>query len=170
MKIRLFSLIMESFFGNSNRVDAMPGALENKVVAIETDGGIEPVSALKICGDSFTKMGLNVSTNAISDLEKNPMAAAFLKGGKQVSSICKACDVYEICGGGYFPHRFDGESFNNPSVYCESLYTLISSIQNEIMTKIPEMKEWIRPIASDRHISASTLVQCLECISDEGVN
>ena len=44
----------------------------------------------------------------------------------------------EICAGGYLPHRFSrANRFDNPSVYCDDLKTLIGAIQNWTVSELP---------------------------------
>jgi uncharacterized protein len=42
--------------------------------------------------------------------------------------------VVNICGGGYYPHRYSKIlEFDNPSVYCEDLYKLITHIEDAVI-------------------------------------
>lgn len=47
-----------------------------------------------------------------------------------LSRECLACPVRDICGGGYYPHRYRaGDGFRNPSVYCPDLLSLVTAIR-----------------------------------------
>ena len=51
-----------------------------------------------------------------------------------MSKKCLECDVLNVCGGGAVPHRFGGD-FDNPSIYCNELYALITHAK-KILTKV----------------------------------
>jgi len=45
--------------------------------------------------------------------------------------------VRDVCGGGYYPHRYRaGEGFLNPSVYCPDLLRLITSIREYVAAEL----------------------------------
>ena len=52
-----------------------------------------------------------------------------------LSDTCLGCPVHQICGEGYFPHRYrSGSGFRNPSVYCEDLQRVITHIAARVDT------------------------------------
>jgi len=59
-RIRRFVNAAMLILGQRTMADDM-GLEENNVLVIETDGGIEAVDSLKICGDRFTKAGMNIN-------------------------------------------------------------------------------------------------------------
>jgi uncharacterized protein len=137
-KIRIFENIIGRILGASTGTDSL-GAQQNNILVIETDGGIEPVDVLKACGDGFTKTGLSVLHNKISDIERNSLARIYHQGSSTLCERCKACPVVAICSGGYLPHRYSIKTgFDNPSVYCHDLYYLIRHIQNHVISQLPE--------------------------------
>ena len=136
--IRIFESIIGLLFDPNAGNDSLGGA-RNGLLVIETDGGIEPVDVLKICGPSFTKTGLNVALNEISDVYSVELANLYLEGAKAACDTCKACPVFPVCGGGYLPHRYSSRNgFNNPSVYCHDLMKLITHIRDRFLGTIPE--------------------------------
>lgn len=50
---------------------------------------------------------------------------------------CLACPQFPSCGGGHLPHRFDGEGFDNPSLYCEALFGLSERIHRVLLEDLP---------------------------------
>jgi uncharacterized protein len=57
-------------------------------------------------------------------------------------STCLQCPVYEVCGGGYHPHRYNPPNgFDNPSVYCRDLMKLIGHIQTAVQALDPKRDE-----------------------------
>ena len=115
------------------------GKGENEILVIETNGGIEAVDVLKICGDGFTKTDANVSTHSFDDATQTPLAKIYRYSGSMLPKKCLACPISETCGGGYIPHRYSAANgFNNPSVYCNDLMKLITHIQNRVIENLPE--------------------------------
>jgi uncharacterized protein len=135
--IRLFETIINLLFDPNAGNDSL-GGTENGVLVIETDGGIEPVDVLKICGDSFTKLGLNVKTHEIRDAFSSELVRLYQKGAAGVCDACRSCPVVKVCGGGYLPHRYSSRnSFENPSVYCRDLMKLITHVRTRVLATIP---------------------------------
>ncbi|MCX6212976.1 radical SAM protein [Spirosoma sp.] len=96
---------------------------------IETDGGIEPNGSLKLCGDGFTKLGLNVLDTPLKDVSKNGLFEQFLGNRYALPTVCQQCSVVSVCGGGLLANRYSQHNgFNNSSVYCQDLYRLIQHI------------------------------------------
>lgn len=138
LELRLFRIIMDAVLGLDCDIDLM-GTSENNVLVIETNGGIEPVDILKICGENFTKNDLNVLTNNFEDSFDNALAEIYYNSGKYLSRKCMACPVNDICGAGYIAHRYSSKNgFNNPSIYCDDLLKLITHIQNVMIDEMPE--------------------------------
>jgi len=137
--IRFFENIMDLLFGGLKTTDYIGGA-QNSTVVVETDGGLEPLDVLKICGDRFTKVGYSVLTNDIDDVNGSALVRKYQSGkdGASLSDKCRRCRVVDVCGGGYLPHRFNPKTgFNNPSVYCRDLERLISHIRERMLSTIP---------------------------------
>jgi uncharacterized protein len=135
--IRLFESIIRLLFDPDGGNDCLGGG-SNGLLVIETDGGIEPVDVLKICGPAFTKTGLNVARNEISDVYSIDLVNLYLRGATAACDICQDCAVFPICGSGYLPHRYASwNGFDNPSVYCRDLMKLITHIRDRVLTTIP---------------------------------
>lgn len=128
VNIRLFTNIISMALGGEISTDYI-GSREFGILVIETDGGIEPASALKACGEGFTKLGLNVKQNELDDAYDCELIQIYANGAAQLSSACKRCPIVTVCGGGYLPHRYSSVNrFDNPSIYCQDLIKLINHI------------------------------------------
>lgn len=138
IRIRIFEVICRNILGDNSGTDSL-GTSENSILVLETNGGLEAVDVLKICGDSFTKNNINIKTHNIEDVFSDSLIDVYYNSGKYLPRKCLACPVQEICGGGYLPHRYSSiNGFNNPSVYCNDLLKLITHIQNVIIGEMPE--------------------------------
>ncbi len=137
LSIRIFENIISLLFDPESGIDSLGGG-KNGLLVIETDGGIEPVDVLKICGPSFTKLGLNVHRNKIGEVYSSPLVQLYQQGAAKVCDTCMTCPALKVCGGGYLPHRYSHKSgFSNPSVYCRDLLKLITHIRSRVLATIP---------------------------------
>jgi uncharacterized protein len=136
--IRLFEGIVMAVLGGDFPSELL-GAANNELLVIETNGSIEAVDVLKICGNAFTKRHANVLMNGFDEALENDLVKLHNLSHAKLCKQCRACPVREICGGGYLPHRYSHKNgFNNPSVYCHDLLKLITHIQNKVLRQIPE--------------------------------
>ncbi|MFV8334708.1 radical SAM protein [Flavobacterium sp. RSP29] len=112
----------------------------NDTLVIETDGSIETVDTLRICGNGFTKTNYNVLKDELGSIfEGDQLAKLYYNAHNELSSVCKKCPIESICGGGYLGHRYSQENkFDNPSIYCNEIVKIICHIQNKILENIPK--------------------------------
>ena len=130
-RIRTFTHIMKALFGKESGLDAFGGQLWAMMV-VESDGSFQHLDVMRINGEEEVQTGMTVDKVSFDEFllktkDAHPDACA----------TCKACPIFKVCGGGYLPHRFDGESYDNPSVYCETLYGLIGRINNHLRYVTP---------------------------------
>ena len=118
--------------------DELIGKKKNGAITIETNGDIEVVDPLRICGNGFTRNTLNVLTNDIAEIESLELFQEYYNSHDNLCEKCLQCPIQNICGGGYLGHRFSAKNrFNNPSIYCNDLMKLITHIQNDILQRLP---------------------------------
>ncbi len=135
--IGLFERIMGQIIGGQINSDSL-GGRRNEILVIETNGGIESVDVLKICGNGFTKNSANVLSHELDDALQTDLAKLYHLSHEWISAQCRSCPVQHLCGGGYIPHRYSSErGFDNPSVYCKDLLKLITHIQNAVLGLLP---------------------------------
>lgn len=135
--VRYFENILRLLFGHPVSTDNIGGKPTGAII-VETDGGIEPTDAFKCCEHGLTKLGFNVLRDEIDDALRSPIVRALQGGVTALCETCRACDLRDVCGGGYMPHRFSRERrFDNPSVYCEDLQRLIRHIRRRVIESLP---------------------------------
>jgi uncharacterized protein len=135
--IRYFENMLRMLFGYPISTDNIGGKPVG-VVVVETDGSIEPTDAFKCCDDGITKLGLNVLRDDFDALYAFPMVNTLQGGAAMLCETCQSCEMRDVCGGGYMPHRFSlARRFDNPSVYCEALTELIRHIRARTVAALP---------------------------------
>jgi uncharacterized protein len=144
--IRFFRNIVHLLLGATSATDYI-GGTEVGILVVETDGALTGTDALRACADGLIDVGMSVFTNEIQDPMDVPLVRDCNHGAAVLSKTCRGCEVREVCGGGYFPHRYRGANgFDNPSVYCSSLYALINHIRQAMVESAPGLF----PEAADR--------------------
>lgn len=146
--VRYFENILRLLFGHPMSTDNIGGRPAGAII-VETDGSIEPTDAFKCCEHGLTKLGINVLRNELDDARRSSIVRAMQGGVTALCAMCHACDLRDVCGGGYMPHRFSRERrFDNPSVYCEDLQRLIRHIRQRVIESLPpEMIAMVHPSA-----------------------
>ena len=129
--IRYFEHIAKGFFGLPPEIDAF-GAGTNWLMVVETDGSYQLVDVLHTCGEEFTSIGGGLASRSLAEQFAAQTAASI-----PPCRTCLACPVFDLCGGGYLPHRFDGTGFDNPSMHCESIKAIIAEVGRFLRAQVP---------------------------------
>ena len=134
--VRLFDAIITLLLGEATHAAAV-GLTPSAVVVIDTDGAIKQVDALYAAYDGAADTGLSVLTDDLDAALDHPTTVATQIGLLALSDQCQACRVRDVCGGGYYPHRYRaGDGFRNPSVYCPDLLALITAIRDHVEAEV----------------------------------
>jgi uncharacterized protein len=131
--VRKFVELLRAADGKESVLDSL-GVGPIRVFTIETSGEIEAVDSLKSCGESFTKSGLFIETTSSDEVHNISLIKLGIEKGSILSNQCENCRHKKSCGGGYLPHRFYQNTFNNPSVYCSDLAYLCDVIVTDLST------------------------------------
>jgi len=147
--VRVFEAIIALLFGGSTHA-ATVGLVPSAVVVIDTNGEIKQVDALYAAYDGAADTGLSILADDLDAALDHPTTVATQIGLLALSDRCQACRVRDVCGGGYYPHRYRaGDGFRNPSVYCPDLLALITAIQDHVAAEVrrllPERQEGAAP-------------------------
>ena len=130
--IRMFEDIAALSLGATTSVESL-GLGSPDLVVIESDGSVEGVDTLRTAEPGASALGLTVFDNSMDEVAAHPKVSGRALGERVLAAECRACDLVEVCGGGYLPHRFKpGSGYENPSVYCDDLTHLIRHIQAAI--------------------------------------
>jgi uncharacterized protein len=134
--VRIFDAIITLALSEGTRV-AQVGLAPSAVIVIDTDGAIKQDDALYAAYDGAADTGLSVLTDDLDAALDHPATVATQIGLLALSDQCQACRVRDVCGGGYYPHRYRaGDGFRNPSVYCPDLLALITAIQDDVGAEV----------------------------------
>jgi uncharacterized protein len=137
--ILLFEAIIASCLGEQSGTEAL-GLVPADTIVIDTDGAIRQVDTLAAAYDNAADTGLNVAEHALDDALDHPTTVARQIGLAALAPACLACGVRDVCGGGYYPHRYRaGDGFKNPSVYCLDLFHLITVIREYVAAELTRL-------------------------------
>ncbi|OHV41293.1 MULTISPECIES: FxsB family cyclophane-forming radical SAM/SPASM peptide maturase [Pseudofrankia] len=130
--VRLFSEIINLLLGGQSRSESL-GLTPVDLVVVETNGALEQVDTLKSSYPGAAATGLTVTGHSFDDVLAHPGIAARQLGVAALAPVCQDCRVRDVCGGGYYPHRYRaGSGFRNPSVYCADLLALIEHVRGRV--------------------------------------
>jgi uncharacterized protein len=118
-KIRLFEQVMAALIGVRPSMDYLGGELR-RLCVVESDGSVGLSDLMRICGGRYAADELSIFDDRLDALA--PIHG--LDVLQQPCTTCQNCAYHDACRGGLLSHRFDGVSFDNPSVYCSVLYSL----------------------------------------------
>lgn len=132
--------MMMGLMGSSPRLDALGGDLST-ICVVETNGAIGILDVLRICGGEYSRDELNVFDSSLD----GHISHFKIEEIQKPCGKCTSCPYFSSCGGGYLPHRFDGETFDNPSLYCDALYGLSERMMTELRAELPK-SVWKNPV------------------------
>lgn len=130
VRVRIFYELIRSFYGAGPGSDAFGNPLINYLI-VNTDGSIEGMDALRVCGEGLIETGLNVLANDFSDLKNtDSLIHRAVYEGFPLAEECRACPERQACGGGHLPHRYSKQNgFDNPSAWCDDILKLFAHIR-----------------------------------------
>ncbi|KLL10702.1 MULTISPECIES: FxsB family cyclophane-forming radical SAM/SPASM peptide maturase [Protofrankia] len=141
--IRLFGEILALVLGGASHSEAI-GLTAATLLVIETDGAIEQVDTLKSTYPGAAATGLHITDHPFDAALAHPAIVARQIGLAALADTCQGCTVRDICGGGYYPHRYRaGAGFRNPSVYCPDLLALIRHIRTRVHGDLQRLQRQI---------------------------
>jgi uncharacterized protein len=139
--IRLFEEIIRGLFGGTSRMEGI-GLGPLALAVVETDGSIEMSDTLASAYHGAASTGLHVDTDSFDAVLSVPAVYAQQSGAEGLPLLCRGCGVRRVCGGGLRAHRYRaGHGFDNPSVYCPDLLSLIRHIRTTLADDVAALRE-----------------------------
>ena len=131
--VRFFDNLVAAISGSDPGTDAF-GFGDVSLLSIETDGTYHVHDVLKITKDGASDIEMGLDTHSIYEASISPKVQAFRKllSLEGLCDKCKECPVVDVCAGGTVPHRYDGETFDNPTVYCSEMFSIINHARSRL--------------------------------------
>jgi uncharacterized protein len=94
-------------------------------ITVGSDGAIDADDFLRPCGSDLISLGLNIRNTHPRDALIAQQRHLQNLRTEVVPKDCRDCTFVDFCRGGQATHRFSRDKqFDNPSIYCDSLYEL----------------------------------------------
>ncbi|SDT00825.1 radical SAM protein [Bradyrhizobium canariense] len=130
VNIRIITDMITALLGNNSPTEGV-GYKPVELCTVMTDGSVEAHDVLRIAGDGFTRTVFNIFDHAIDEVRTEPRWKAARDASINLCEKCRQCKFMNACGGGYLPHRFSRKNgYDNPSVYCDDLYSMFENMQS----------------------------------------
>ena len=130
VSIRIIADMITALLGNNSPTEGV-GHKPVELCTVMTDGSVEAHDVLRIAGDGFTRTKFNIFEHPIDAVRNEPRWIAARDASINLCDKCRHCKFMNACGGGYLPHRFSRKNgYDNPSVYCDDLYSMFENMQS----------------------------------------
>ncbi|MFJ8108250.1 radical SAM/SPASM protein FxsBH, inactivated beta-hydroxylase extension form [Streptomyces sp. NPDC096132] len=132
MPVRTFDSVLSTLRGGPSLTEAL-GLAPSDLAVIETDGTFEQADWLKTAYAGAPETGYDVFRHGFAEFAEHPGLQARQLGLDGISDTCRRCPVVRSCGGGLYGHRYrSGHGFDNPSVFCGDLRSLVEGIADRV--------------------------------------
>jgi uncharacterized protein len=130
VNIRIISDMITALLANNSPTEGI-GHKPIELCTVMTDGTVEAHDVLRIASNGFTTTKFNIFDHAIDEVRNEPRWRAARDASINLCEKCRNCKFMSACGGGYLPHRFSKQDgYDNPSVYCDDLYSMLENMQS----------------------------------------
>ena len=130
VSVRIIADMITALLGNNSPTEGV-GHKPVELCTVMTDGSVEAHDVLRIAGDGFTRTKFNIFEHPIDAVRNEPRWIAARDASINLCDKCRRCKFMNACGGGYLPHRFSHKNgYDNPSVYCDDLYSMFENMQS----------------------------------------
>ncbi len=132
LTVQPFKAMARTVLGGEARVDFL-GNNPYRFVFVEADGSIEGLDVLRICAPGLAVTSLNVFDNAFADIMgADPVHRRMIVEGMPLPTDCGGCPEATTCAGGYVPHRWANDHFDNRSAWCADLLALYTHLRGRL--------------------------------------
>jgi len=146
VNIRIISDMITALLSNSSPTEGV-GYKPVELCTVMTDGSVEAHDVLRIAGHGFTQTKFNIFEHAIDEVRSEPRWIAARDASINLCEKCRACKFMSACGGGYLPHRYSSKNgYDNPSVYCDDLYSMFDYMQSMLQSHLYVSKPGGEPL------------------------
>jgi uncharacterized protein len=130
--VRWFIDVIRKYLGGQAITCSLNKQCSNHLT-IGFNGEIYTCDCLKICGKRLYSTGKTIYDTSFSEIEQSPLFV-YLHSEKQISPVCKTCDVFDLCGGGCPTWRYSKsvDWFLDEGVYCKALIKIFTHIKNRL--------------------------------------
>jgi uncharacterized protein len=172
--VRIFRSLVSALAGGPSFTESL-GTDPADLLVIDTDGAWEQPDSMKTAFDGAPATGMSVFAHGVDEVAAHPAVAARQSGVEALCAVCQACPVVQTCGGGLYAHRFrraantvgrtagghhSGE-FDNPSVYCADLKSLIDRVAAAERARVAPLRSAEPPQATHQQAPAAMPVHTL---------
>lgn len=134
--IRIISDMITALLGNNSPTEGV-GHKPVELCTVMTDGTVEAHDVLRIAGDGSSATRFNIFEHAIDEVRNEPRWQAARDASINLCAKCRQCKFMNACGGGYLPHRYSRTNgYDNPSVYCDDLYSMFENMESVLTRHI----------------------------------
>ncbi|MFG2952154.1 radical SAM/SPASM protein FxsBH, inactivated beta-hydroxylase extension form [Streptomyces sp. NPDC048291] len=132
MPVRTFDSVLSTLRGGPPLTEAL-GLAPSDLAVIETDGTFEQADWLKTAYAGAPETGYDVFRHGFAEFAAHPGVQARQQGVDGLSDTCRSCPVVRSCGGGLYGHRYSSANgFDNPSVFCGDLRSLVEGVADRV--------------------------------------
>ncbi|MET7472926.1 radical SAM/SPASM protein FxsB, inactivated metallohydrolase extension form [Streptomyces sp. NPDC005648] len=169
MPVRTFDSVLSTLRGGPSLTEAM-GLAPSDLAVIETDGTFEQADWLKTAYAGAPETGYDVFRHGFAEFAEHPGVQARQLGIDGISDTCRRCPVVRSCGGGLYGHRYSSaRGFDNPSVFCADLRSLVDGIADRVTdpTLAPAVLGTAQLLTAQRELDAVLLSRLHERLTSE---
>lgn len=132
--IRILDKYMKRMVLSAQQQNSGPGFISS--VALLTDGSLEATDDLRGASE-LAPSQINIKTNRLQQVCEDPLWQEIYHSSLNLSEKCLSCEFKNTCAGGPMATRWsDKNRFNNPSVYCNDLFKIMTHMKNRLMPHI----------------------------------
>ena len=121
-----------------SRQNQYPGPGYISTVTLLTDGSLEATDDLRGAG-GLAPSKINIKTDALQQVCEDPLWQEIYHSSLNLSEKCRSCEFKDTCAGGPMATRWsDKNRFNNPSVYCNDLFKIMTHMKKRLTPHIDQ--------------------------------
>lgn len=136
VSIRTLDKYMKQMLLSSQKQNPGPGYIST--VTLLTDGSLEATDDLR-GAEGLTPSQINIKTDTLQQVCTNPLWKEIYHSSLNLNKKCLGCEFKNTCAGGPMATRWsDKNRFNNPSVYCDDLFKIMTHMKNRLAPHIDQ--------------------------------